>query len=283
MAACEKNKKRVRRMKERAYDATMLQMKAVVPIYKPRGVTPLQVISHFKQSLPEYAEETISYAGRLDPMAEGLLILLIGDENKNRERYENLEKEYSFDILFGIRTDTYDTLGKVQYVTPPPSLETLQPNLLRILPDFLGQKRQPYPPYSSFHVNKKPLFYWAREGRLDEITIPHRNITIHSLKPTSFRVTPLAEIGKEIVANIQKVQGDFRQEEILTTWEKVINRYPTLSLPVATLVVICTSGTYVRSLAHRIGETIGCGGIASRIERTRVGSYTVGKARQIPS
>jgi tRNA pseudouridine55 synthase len=57
--------------------------------------------------------ETLSYAGRLDPMAEGVLLCLVGSANARREAYLDLNKEYILDVLFGFSTDTYDILGKV--------------------------------------------------------------------------------------------------------------------------------------------------------------------------
>ena len=53
----------------------------------------------------------MTYAGRLDPMASGLLIVLAGEETKNKEKYLNLDKEYLFEVLFGFKTVTYDFLG----------------------------------------------------------------------------------------------------------------------------------------------------------------------------
>ena len=67
-------------------------MQSVIPVYKPLGLTPLQAIVKFKKLFPDYANEKISYAGRLDPMAEGLLLLLVGEENKQRNEYEDLSK-----------------------------------------------------------------------------------------------------------------------------------------------------------------------------------------------
>ena len=66
----------------------------VISIFKPLGLTSYQAIKLFKQKHPQYADEKISPAGRLDPMAEGILLLLLGEENKKRNEYEKLEKEY---------------------------------------------------------------------------------------------------------------------------------------------------------------------------------------------
>src|SRR4051812_15345092 len=89
-------------------------MQAIILLNKPLSFTPLQATLKFKQAFPEYADQKIAYAGRLDPMAEGLLLLLIGNETKKRKDYEALSKTYEFSILLGISTDTYDLLGKIK-------------------------------------------------------------------------------------------------------------------------------------------------------------------------
>ena len=63
--------------------------KKVLNLYKPQGVTPLELIDRFRQKHPEYKDEKLGYAGRLDPMAEGILLVLVGDENKKRKTYED--------------------------------------------------------------------------------------------------------------------------------------------------------------------------------------------------
>ena len=84
---------------------------SVVVVYKPQGWTPLAAVEEFKKSNPSYSDEKISYAGRLDPMAEGPLLLLVGNENKKRKEYEQLKKSYEAEIVLGISTDSFDALG----------------------------------------------------------------------------------------------------------------------------------------------------------------------------
>ncbi len=86
---------------------------ASVILNKKEGETPLQALERLRSSNSKYKDAKMTYAGRLDPMASGLLIILIGDEVKNKEKYLKLNKEYEFEVLFGFATDTYDILGKV--------------------------------------------------------------------------------------------------------------------------------------------------------------------------
>ena len=100
-------------------------------------------------------------------MARGTLIILKGLECKQQHLYCNLDKVYTFEILFGFKTDTYDIMGLVE------SYNIL--NLKNINFDinkYIGKFNQPYPPYSSIIVNKQPLWWWSREGKLHEIILP---------------------------------------------------------------------------------------------------------------
>ena len=69
-------------------------LEKVINIYKPQGWTPLRTIVELKKLNKKYKDATISYAGRLDPMAEGVLLLLVGEENKKRKKYQDLTKVY---------------------------------------------------------------------------------------------------------------------------------------------------------------------------------------------
>src|SRR6185436_12995765 len=93
----------------------MIPLIPMILLHKPLGLSPLEVIKLFKQQNFEYASATISYAGRLDPMADGLLLLLVNEENTQRKLYEALPKTYEFTVLLGVETDTYDILGKIIY------------------------------------------------------------------------------------------------------------------------------------------------------------------------
>lgn len=291
-------------------------MQNAIPIYKALGDTPYQAVQKFKKRFPQYSDTKISYAGRLDPMAEGLLLLLVGEENKNRKDYESLPKTYEFTILLGIETDSYDILGKVTQKNDIKILRyydigrqnPLISNSLNILISsaFKGKRIQSYPPYSSKAVRGKPLYWWARHNRLNEIEIPEKEIEIYSLDLVSQQRIEIQDLRFKIQEAIAKVQGDFRQKEILKTWglyfKKTLRRgHPELvsgstphdsempkpsssagrqvqhdiTYPILTCRVTCSSGTYVRGLVHEIGKKLDCGAIAFSIKRTSVGNFNI--------
>ena len=242
----------------------------VIILDKPIGKTPLEMVSIFKQNNPEHKDTIISYAGRLDPMAHGLLILLVGEENKNRQAYLHLDKTYEVEILFGFETDTYDILGKV---TSFDFAQDKRGEVEKELETFVGKREQEYPAYSSKTVGGKPLFWWARENRLDEINIPKKIVEIFSVAYISERQISAKVLLSNIKGRIDKVVGNFRQEEILIDWGKSIDKDKAYTI--AKIQVACSSGTYMRSLANELGNSLKCGAIAYDIYRTKVGEYTI--------
>lgn len=141
---------------------------------------------------------------------------------------------------------------------------------------FVGERVQPYPPYSSKTVNGKPLFQYARENKLSDIEIPSRKITIYSIKVLEDRKIDQKDLHDLIKQRISLVTGDFRQKEILEGWEKFFAGKQGQGFLVMKFSISCSSGTYVRSLAHELGKKLGTGAIALSIKRTRVGDYSLG-------
>jgi tRNA pseudouridine55 synthase len=251
-------------------------MKNVINVFKPLGVTPLDMVKKVREKFPWLQEKKIGYAGRLDPMAQGVLILLIEPETKNRDQYQNLDKEYEFEVLFGVETDTYDVLGKhMSRSNSKSKIFITKQSIEDTSSNFLGKQDQQYPPFSSKTVNGKPLHWWAKEGKMDKIEIPSKKITVHSIKLLKIFSIDIQTLGKKVFNRISLVKGDFRQSEIKKNWVKFIENNPNVSLPVGKFKILCSSGTYVRSIAHGFGEETGTGAIAFDILRTRVGPYCI--------
>ncbi len=246
-------------------------MRKIVPIFKPAGKTPLDMVKHFKKLEKDCANETVSYAGRLDPMADGVLILLVGGENKKRSTHEKLEKVYESEIVLGITTDSHDALGIIGRVSEKYSINDRE--IVESLGNFLGESFQNFPSYSSKTVNGKPLFWWARNNRISEISIPKKKIKISKIQLMEIRVVGGKDLADLALQKIDKVFGDFRQDEIKGSWEKFKKRNGREEFSVVKIVVECSGGTYIRQLAFDIGKALGIGGFALSITRTKVGKY----------
>src|ERR1043166_8141578 len=155
----------------------------VLNLYKKQGETPRERLERLRAQKPHYAHEVLSYAGRLDPMAEGVMLALVGSANKRREAYLELNKEYVLDILFGFATDTYDVLGRVMETGD--ATQITRAGVQQGLNEFRGKITQEYPPYSSKTVEGKSLFEWARAGALSSLVLPSRTVTLYHLDDTA--------------------------------------------------------------------------------------------------
>jgi tRNA U55 pseudouridine synthase TruB len=158
-------------------------------VYKKLGETPLECMERFRAENTEYAGVSLTYAGRLDPMAEGLLIVLSGKAVFMKEQFIGLSKTYEVEIVWGFETDTLDVLGILSRVTLDNSPRVaLGEEVKEELSKKVGKFQQKYPAYSSRTVDgpipdgsgrtSKPLFQWARDGRLEEIEIPEHEVEI---------------------------------------------------------------------------------------------------------
>ncbi|MBU2220485.1 hypothetical protein KKD81_00940 [Patescibacteria group bacterium] len=251
-------------------------MQKYVVIEKLVGQTPLQAVKLFQNRHPEYSEVPLSYAGRLDPMASGKLLVLIGDECKNQKSYHGLDKEYEIEVLLDIGTDTGDVLGLVTHA----DIQT-ESGIADALTQVTGSFEVPYPAFSSKTVDGKPLFLHTLEGNLDSITIPTHTETIFSIKILAKEQVSSSELQKRITNALllaptseepSKVLGaDFRQDAVRESWKRLFSAHPNRTYAVYTLRVACASGTYMRTLAGRIGEALETKACALSIHRTKIG------------
>ncbi|MEX2029057.1 MAG: hypothetical protein WD963_01080, partial [Candidatus Paceibacterota bacterium] len=141
---------------------------------------------------------------------------------------------------------------------------------------FTGKFLQKYPMYSSKTVLGRQLFKYARAG--EDVEAPTRAVNVKALKFTKSRTISRAKLLANISKRIKKVNGDFRQKEILDIWNKYL-RTSTLkyeqgeSLLIGSFKIKCSSGTYVRGIANALGDRIGIPALAFSIKRTKIGKW----------
>jgi tRNA pseudouridine55 synthase len=245
-----------------------------MPLYlnKPIGKTPLEVIQEIHNGTSKY-----SFAGRLDPMARGLMIVLQDEECKLQDNFCHLDKVYEFTMLLGCQTDTYDVLGLLTHEINSESNLNLKIKLTNLiqnnLSQYTGMIEQYYPPYSSVIVNKKPLWWWSRENKLNKITIPSKKVEIYKLENLGYhKEINSYELWKQIQEKITSLSEsryeNFRVPQILDTWDKHLTLLPNKSFILQSFRATVSSGTYIRSLVHRIGTDLNCGALAFDIHRT---------------
>src|SRR3990167_10464525 len=122
-------------------------------LYKQRGETPLECIQRFVANNPDLKGQKMTYLGRLDPLAEGVLLIASGDDVKRKEEFLELDKEYDFVSLFGFTTDTYDILGKVVRAENVKDINEM--DLIKLCKVYEGERDQKYPTYSSKIISSR--------------------------------------------------------------------------------------------------------------------------------
>lgn len=236
-------------------------------LHKLVGQTPLEALEQHRSEHPELAGVPMTYAGRLDPMASGLLLVLAGDDCKQKDTLNALPKTYQAQILFGIGSDSFDVLGI-------PTISDAQlPSQAQINKAFsilVGTHLLQPPIYSSVPYQGKPLFSWAQSGRLSQAEVPTRPMTITDATFESCEVTTAGAILNEIESRIALVQGDFRQQAILEAWRSVPKSTP---IVIAHATFSVSSGTYIRSIAQHLGETLKTKALLFSLHRSSIGPF----------
>lgn len=254
------------------------QMEEVISVYKPVGMTPFQLIQELRKTDPKYKDAKIGFAGRLDPLAHGVMLLTLGEGNKNRNKYLELNKSYDFTVLFGIETDSYDYLGFLISTNVLSVPENLNQKITTFLKKNTGKFTQSYPPFSSKPVNGIPLYKLAKSGKLGQTNIPTKDVEIFNLKLKAVETKSTSDLKKEIITNLKKIKGHFRQTKTIQKWQELFKKHPDHSFTLAHFSIDCSSGTYVRSIAQKLGKKLQCNAIAYEIYRTKVGDFTIEKS-----
>ena len=240
-------------------------MEPVYRIYKQLGETPLEALERVRAEEGIAADVPMTYAGRLDPAAEGVLIVLAGEECKNKDAYLSLPKTYLAEILLGVETDTYDLLG-MPSLAPKFPLPSLAP-IAEFIDSKLGWQMQPYPPYSSKPVDGTPLHAHARAG--NTVDLPEHEVELISYEDLSVDMVEKEEVLLRVGELVSAVTGDFRQKDITLGWAEL--DMPE-KLPIISVTLSVSSGFYVREFAHDLGAALGTGACLYSLVRTQVGN-----------
>jgi tRNA pseudouridine(55) synthase len=267
--------------------STTMKNRSYIVLEKQVGETPLSCMETWRATQsPALTDTPLAYAGRLDPLASGKLLVLIGDECKKQANYHGLDKQYEFSVLFGVGSDTGDVMGRIETTSHPlsPSANTLK----RAAHALIGNITLPYPAFSSKTVSGKPLHTWSMEGKIGEITIPTYTATIFSLKLKKLEQKSRSLIYSEALTKINSIPpvtelrkalgNDFRREDIRADWAKFSQTGRSNDqFTIATFSCIGSAGLYMRTLASEIGKAVNqdvtTPTLAYYIHRTKIGTY----------
>ncbi len=237
----------------------------ILPIFKPPGATPLQALDQLRRDRPQLAREPLVYAGRLDPMAEGLLLVLSGPDRFELPTYLGLDKCYEARLLFGLRSDSLDALGRLGAPAPPPPVS----KALAAVQALIGPHHLALPAWSAYKVRGRPLHVWAAAGRIAEIERPIREMVVREVEVLGGTETTSDTLIHDVCDRVSRVTGTFRQDAVTADWRSL----PNVPLVVVHVRLTVTSGTYIRALAEAVGITVGSGALLLTLRRTRIGPF----------
>ena len=196
----------------------MEQQHGLLVVDKPRGLSSAQCTNRFKR----LGQKKIGHAGTLDPMAQGVLLVLLGHATKiSGYLMAGGVKAYQGTVRLGQTTDTWDADGQI--IAEAPWNHVTAEAVADVIAGWVGTSEQPVPPYSAAKHQGQPLYKLSREG-----------------KETPLKIKTI-EISRAEVLRVE--------------------------LPYVTFRVICSSGTYIRSLAHSLGTRLGCGAVLTELTR----------------
>jgi tRNA pseudouridine55 synthase len=206
---------------------------ATLNLYKPKGPTSHDMVAQMRKV---FGLKKVGHLGTLDPMAEGVLPLCLGNATRLIEYFPDT-KTYEAGMRLGIETTTLDLEGEPWKEKPcPPGLTTTR--ILEVFERFKGEIQQRVPRYSAVHFKGKKLYHYARAG----VRIPFEELPV---KPVTIFELDLLE------ANLELEQPEFL------------------------IRVDCSSGTYIRSLIRDIAYELGTVAVMTSLVRTRHGKFTL--------
>jgi tRNA pseudouridine55 synthase len=207
-------------------------MNGVLIIDKPGGLTSHDVVNRVRRILQQ---RSVGHLGTLDPLATGVLPLVIGNFTRLAQFYTTSEKSYEGVIRFGFATDTYDAEGEP--TTPSQAVTLNLDQVVALAAAFHGVIDQMPPPFSAKKIHGVPAYKLARKK-------------------------------KEVV--LQSVQVEIKEFEILA-----------VEGDRARFRARVASGTYMRSVAHEMGQKLGCGAHLESLRRTAVAEFTIENAHTL--
>jgi len=204
-------------------------MNAVLVLDKPADFTSHDVVNRVRRIT---GERSVGHLGTLDPMATGVLPLVLGRFTRLAQFFNDSSKVYEGEIRFGFSTDTYDAEGE-----PVGPISVAQPTMAEIeshLPPLTGRILQLPPIYSAKKINGVAAYKLARKDK--PVEMKPVEVEVHR-----FEIQSVCEDRARFVASV-------------------------------------SAGTYIRSLAHDLGQALGCGAHLSELRRTQAGEFNLSHA-----
>lgn len=211
-----------------------------------------------------------THTGTLDPMAQGVLVVLTGEDRYKKGSFEDWTKEYTFSILWGVQTDSGDRLGLIQ------QLNTKRPHassLSDICERFPTEYEQRIPDFSARRWKGGSAFDQGKLGV--DLPVKTKRVTLSALSCTQVSEISKKDLLSEHALTVQEVQGNFRQTQIIENWQDTLKDLPESTTFLLSNHRVTTSvGTYIRQLTQDIAVQVGTSATTWEITRTRNGPYS---------
>ena len=252
----------------------------VLPVDKPYRWTSADVIRKIKWAACRHFGKKnlkVGHAGTLDPLATGILLVCVGPATRRAEELQASPKQYVAGVCFGATTPSYDLEKDIDRTCPLGGVS--RESIEALLPSFVGQQMQVAPLFSAKSVDGVRAYETARrllreaQARGESFdpgdVLQSSLIEIYDLKLLSFEesfssapepVEPTEGRGRIKVADVREA-----------------------SLKHAEILVDCSKGTYIRSLARDLGEALGSGAFLGSLRRTRNGGFDISQALSLES
>ncbi len=252
----------------------------IIPINKPYRWTSADVIRKVKWAACRHFHKKnlkVGHAGTLDPLATGVLLVCIGKATKLAETLQKEGKEYLAGVSFGATTPSYDLEKAIDQEYPVEGVT--EESLREVLPRFLGEQEQIAPLFSAKSVDGVRAYELARKQYREA----HKEKTDVM---TDFDHTVAETLNKQII-NISEMElisffpngkesGQESSDDGLRPNPRInVVDTSALHLPLATIRIKCSKGTYIRALARDLGEALGSGAHLNSLKRTKSGGFTV--------
>ena len=223
-------------------------------IYKEAGYTMNQIIIPYKNE-----NNKLCFAGRLDPMARGKVILLYDNECKNIDKYKNLKKTYQFEIIIGIQTDSDDPLGIIEMnivnAINNANCSNIYNQIYNDIKSNISRNTfiQKFHHYSSKCIDGKPLWYYKKNNIV--IDSPTHIVSIYDYKINDIKSYDFDQWITKITNQIKTIDAkcDFNQDFIINQWIKSDNIKYICSIPITLSV---SSGFYIRQFVRDLSDKI---------------------------
>jgi tRNA pseudouridine55 synthase len=260
-------------------------MDGALIINKPAGITSHDVVARARKILQT---KKIGHTGTLDPFATGVLVLLIGKATRLAQFLDKDEKEYVATVRLGFETDSGDLTGMRTEEVPRPKSQDSGQELLNktfekpsveeienVLKEFRGEILQTPPMFSAKKIEGKKLYELARKG----IEIEREPVRVEIFELELLSDVGIMQLSKQLKVDSSELKVGRDRHDVGTLSGQL--KVDSFQLKVGRdyqdigIRVVCSAGTYIRTLAQDIGRKLKTGAHLSALRRTRAGKFRI--------